>query len=70
MNYLKTATGSMNTTPAYYFPFMEQVVVFQTINIQSRSSSSYLLGSFYYVIKPDLFSFGYSVYSNISISHL
>lgn len=59
LDYLKIATGSMNTTPAYHFPFMKQVVVFQGINIQSRSSSSYLLGSFYYIIKPDLFSFGY-----------
>lgn len=70
LNYLKIATGGVNRTPAYHFPFMEQVVVFQRINIQSRSSSSYLLGSFYYIIKSDLFSFGYRVYSHISISHL
>lgn len=70
LNYLKIATGSVNTTPAYHFFFMEQVVVFQRINIQSRSSSSYLLGSFYYIIKSALFSFGYRVYSHISISHL
>lgn len=70
LKYLKIATGSMNTTPAYHFPFREQVVVFQRINIQSRSSSSYLPCSFYYIIKSDLFSFGYRVYSRISISHL
>lgn len=70
LKYLKIATGSMNTTPAYHFPFREQVVVFQRINIQSRSSSSYLPCSFYYIIKSDLFSFGYRVYSHISISHL
>lgn len=68
LNYLKIATGSMNTT-AYHFPFMEQVAIFQRINIQSRSSSSYLLGSLYYIIKSDLFSFGYGVYSHISVSH-
>lgn len=70
LNYLTIATGSINTTPAYHFPFMEQIAVFQRINIQSRSSSSYLLGSFYYIIKSDLFSFEYRVYSHISISHL
>lgn len=59
LNYLKIATGSINTTPAYHFPFSKQVVVFQRINIQRRSGSFYLLGSFYYIIKSDLFSFGY-----------
>lgn len=70
LNNLKIATDSMNTTPAYHFPFREQVVVFQRINIQSESSSSYLWGSFYCIIKSDLFSFGYRVYSHINISRL
>ena len=70
LKYLKIAAGRMNTTPAYHFPFREQVVAFQRIKIQSRSSPSYLPAAFYYTIKSDLFSFGYRVYSHISISHL
>lgn len=70
MGNLKFQTGSMNTTPAYHFHSREQAVVFQRINIQSKSGSSYLLGSFYYIIKSDLFSFLFKVYSHISISRL
>lgn len=70
LKYLKIATGSMNTTPVYHFPFRVQVVVLQRINIQIRFSSSYLLCSFYCIIKSDLFSFGSRLYSHISISHL